>query len=283
MSSGGGTSYGGKGGLDVGDPLHIFPDNSQGNQLRRGTAGDPFGLWYDAPSRPETEAELAADEESRRAALRTRINRLYGIAGDGAAPAPSSSGGITGPQATTGDAELDATRKQMSDELGQVQDSTRGYYTDALARSFTKAERNTRFNLARQGLLGGSEDSNQQGEVSSDRDLGATRVDEAVRKAVAGLTTQREQERLNAINLVNSGVGDSAIDAASSGLRQSYDNANNQSKADLFGDLFANSADAAASQNVNAANAALLARYKQSLGSFFPAAATTSGRVTATS
>lgn len=269
---------GGKGGVDVGDPLHIFPDDAQGNQARRGTAGDPFGLWYKAPNHVPTEAEQAQQEEARKETLRTRINRLYGVGG-GNTTAPGSSGGVL-PEPSTGDPEIDATRKQMQGELTQVGDANRAYYTDALNRSFTKAERGTRFNLARQGLLGGSEDSAQVGEVKSDRDLGATRVDEAVRKAIAGLSTSREQERLNAINLVNAGVGESAVDSATSGLRTSFTNANNQTKADLFSDLFANSADAAATQNVNAANAALLARYKQ--GSFFPTSTTSSGRVTAT-
>jgi hypothetical protein len=282
VSTGGApNNNGGKGGLDIGDPGHIFPDDSKGNAVRRAGAGDPFGLYYKPPNRIPSEAELAQQEEERKAALRDRINRLYGIGGPAAA-APSPTGGALMETAPSGDPELDATRKQMGDELTKVGDATRNYYTDQLGRTFTKAERNTRFNLARQGLLGSSEDSNQQGEVRSDRDLGATRVDEAVRKAVAGLTTQREQERLNAINLVNAGVGDSAIDAASSGLRTSFANANNQSKVDLFSDLFANAADAAASQNANAANAALLARYKAA-GSFFPAASTTSGRVTPTS
>ena len=262
------------------DPLDIIPHTGAGNELRRAQV-DPLGLFYKAPQRVPTEEELAQQEEERKAALRAKINRLYGIGGNATNPAPSA--GVTAMEtATTGDPELGATRKQMQDELDQVASANRNYYTDQLNRTYTKAERNTRFNLARQGLLGGSEDSNQEGEVRSDRDLGATRVDEAVRKAVAGLTTSREQERLRAIQLVNAGAGDTAIDAAAAGLRSSFANANNASKADLFGDLFANSADAAATQNVNAANAALLARYKQSLGSFFPAASTTSGRVTPT-
>lgn len=262
LFSGGGGLFSGNG-FDLADPGGFGKGNSKLNPLRR-AAVDPLGLFYQPPEEIPSEEKLAREEEERKASLRARINRLYGIA-------------------DAGDPELDATRKTMSDELSQVEGATRGYYTDALARTFTKAERNTRFNLARQGLLGGSEDSNQQGDVRSDRDLGATRVDEAVRKAIAGLTTQREGERLNAINLVNAGVGDSAVDAAASGLRTSFANANNQTKADLFGDLFSNAADAAASQNVNAANAALLARYKQSLGTFFPATSTTGGRVTATS
>jgi hypothetical protein len=131
------------------------------------------------------------------------------------APAPD----FTDEAVTVPDDEAAAAQKAMEGENTKLADATRAYYTDQLGRQYTKAERETRFKLARQGLLGGSEDVFQQGEVNSDRDLGATRVDEAVRHAVASLKTQREQERLNAINLVNSGAGDSAVSAAQAGLR----------------------------------------------------------------
>lgn len=51
--SGGGSSYlGQKLPIDIGDPLHIFPDNGLGNQARKGTAGDPLGLLYKPPTAP---------------------------------------------------------------------------------------------------------------------------------------------------------------------------------------------------------------------------------------
>jgi hypothetical protein len=118
-------------------------------------------------------------------------------------------------------------------------------------------------------------------EVQSDRDLGATRLDDAVRQSVAGLRTNREQERLMATSLINAGEGENAVLAASKGLENSLANSRTANKTQLFGDLFANSADAMAAQNANAANAALLARYKQT-SSFFPGDKTDSGRRTAT-
>ncbi|HEX5128102.1 MAG TPA: hypothetical protein VFV90_00065, partial [Usitatibacter sp.] len=164
----------------------------------------------------------------------------------------------------------------------KLSDATRSYYTDQLGKEFRDAERATRFRLARQGLMGGSEDAFQQGEVRSDRDLGATRVDDAVRRAVADLSTSREQERLSAINLVNAGAGDSAISAAQAGLNNSLNNVSSAQKADLFSDLFSNAADAGTAANVNAANAAAAARYRDRLSAFFPTtrASTSSGRVT---
>lgn len=242
--SGSPNSYGGKGGLDVGDPLHIFPDNSQGNQLRRGTAGDPFGLWYNAPSRPETPEELAKDEEARKQGLRTQIDQMYGI-GD-----PNAS------------AQMQADQKQVSD-------ATSGYYGDQLSRSVAAAERNNRFNLARSGLSGGSQDANSNAEIQTDQALGATRIDQAARAAAASLASERENERLNADALVNAGAGTQAIQSAQQGLKNSLDNANAAQRTDLTSGLFSGFADNFAMNNVNSANAALLARQQQ-LGAFFP-------------
>lgn len=202
----------------------------------------------------------SAAEEARKAELRKRIDVLYGV--------------------DESDPEALAARQAMDAENTTLGDSTRAYHTDQLGRTYTKAERDTRFKLARQGLLGGSEDVYQQGEVKSDRDLGATRVDQAVRGAVAGLKNQREQERLNAVNLVNSGAGDSAVSAAQAGLRNSFDVANSAQRQNLFADLFANASDAVAS-GVNAdREAALLGRYKSRLATFFPNPGSSSGRVT---
>lgn len=171
-------------------------------------------------------------------------------------------------------------RASLEAENTKLADATRAYYTDQLGKTYNEASRNTRFKLARQGLLGGSEDVYQQGDVTSDRDLGATRVDEAVRRAIASLTGQREQERLSAIGLVNSGAGDSAVSAAQAGLRNSLENVSSAQKADLFGDLFANSADAVTANNIAGNEAALAARFRDRLGSFFPVRTTTGGRVT---
>lgn len=201
-------------------------------------------------------AAAAAAEEARKAALRTKINQMYGI-GDEAAAA------------------------KMAAEEKTLGDANRSYYTDELNRDYAKAERNTRFNVARQGLLGGSEASDKQLDVTSDRDLGASRLDDAVNLAVNNLKTQREQERLTATSLVNAGEGDNAVLAASRGLNQTLANASSANKQQLFGDLFAGGVDQASAQNANLANAALLARYKQGLATYF-APGSTGGKVTGT-
>jgi hypothetical protein len=243
----------------------------------------------------DSSGQRSIEEETRKAALRARINTLYGVPSSYERQVidqvPTTVEGEGGPVNTTisvprtetvqgNSAEVDAAKQAMDEENTKLGDATRGYYADQLGRDYTKAERNTRFKLARQGLMGGSEDVNQQGEVRSDRDLGATRVDDAVRRAVATLTGNREQERLSAVGLVNAGSGDSAVSAAQAGLRNSLANSESAQKVDLFGDLFANSVDAMTGANQTAREAALANRYRNQLSTFFPARSTTSGRVT---
>lgn len=272
----------------------------------------------------DTYGAQQAAEEARKAALRKRIDKMYGIGASDYVPDKEKfkigekvvhSGGSGGGQMNDtgaveqptpgevsvvpeydeeayakaveqaqrdGDPEAFAARKAMEGENTRIADATRAYHADRLGRAYTKAERETRFKLARQGLMGGSEDIYQQDEVKSDRDLGATRVDEAVRRAIADLSSKREQERLNAISLVNSGAGDSAVSAAQAGLKNTFEAANSTQRADLFGDLFANTADAATADTLAQQQAALLGRYRDKLGAFFPTRSTSSGRITAT-
>jgi hypothetical protein len=220
---------------------------------------DPLNVMSSDPNPAGVAAQQAQEEEARKQTVRDRINKMYGV-GD--------------------DPEAQAAKTQLATEGKNVGDATSSYYTDQLGRGYTAAERNARFNLARQGLLGGSADSDQQGQLKSDRDLGATRIGEASRSAVTALQAQREQERLNATGLVNAGTGSEAVRAASTGLQSSLNNASSANKANIFGDLFAGTADNAAAQNYNDANAAMAARFQNKLGAFFPNRSASAGRVT---
>ena len=261
-----------------------------------GGGGDSAGANYEA-------------EEARKSQLRKQIDLMYGFGtatpptreqfrgkatpastgyvGEDSVYDPGSPGVVDEDAYQRALAEFNAggegadARAAMEAENTKLADATRSYYTDKLGSDYTKAERNTRFKLARQGLMGGSEDIYQQGEVKSDRDLGATRVDEAVRRAVADLKTKREQERLNAVQLVNAGAGDSAVSAAQAGLKNSFEVANSAQRVNLFDDLFANAADSVTNSNQQDQQAALLNRYRNQLSSFAPARSTSSGRITA--
>lgn len=260
-------------------------------------------------------AQSKADED-RKAALRSKIDSLYGIetpvtkyqldngtlldkAPDPVAQFDANGNPVLEPN-TIGDGGQDqvmaaphyttltlpdtvaqGAQKQLSDEDKQVSDATRGYYSDQLARSFAAAERNNRFALARSGLEGGSQDVDSNAELNTDNNLGLTRIDQVARQSASALDTQREQERLNAVNLVNAGAGEDAVLSAQAGLKGALTNAQNQSRADIFSDLFSSAANANAASNQNAALAAMLSRYNGQLSSFFPVAGGGSaGRVT---
>lgn len=232
-------------------------------------------------------AQAQADE-ARKQTLRSKIDALYGVNTPGPVQEVVNGGsgwfkGIGPATQQKHDADLaanatdssqaDDARTQMDAERGQVSDATRSYYNDQLARSFGAAARNNRFNLARQSQLGGSVDVDSNAELQTDQALGATRIDQAARGAAAQLDAQREQERMNAISLVNSGAGESAVASAQAGLKNSLSNVSSQQRTNLFSDLFANGADAFTTANVNSANAAMLARYFTPGTAFFPSRA----------
>lgn len=248
----------------------------------------------------DSSGAAAAEEERRKAALRRRIDALYGISSEEpqipaitATPVGEGSGFLQGAmgQAVAGEnsqiaqrnvagaSEAETARQSLEAEKTQLGDATRSFHTDALQRSYEKAARQAKFNLARRSVLGGSGEVDVMSELSTDRNLGATRVDDAVRRAISGLETSREQERLNAIQLVNSGAGDSAVTAAQRGLQNAFENQSSQQRADLTSDLFSAGADAATFQNLNDQALAQAALFRDRTSSFFAPRAT-SGRVT---
>lgn len=187
-------------------------------------------------------------EESRKAALREQINQLYGI----------DSGS---------DPLAKASRDFMAKSENELGDSTRSFYNDQLQHASEQAFRKNRFALADRGTLGGSAQIDSERELSRDNTLGATRIADKVSEAVSGLRNSQEQERLNAINLVNAGSGADAVQAAQAGLQRSFDNANSQQKVDLTGGLFSSVADQYAGQ---ANNALMLDAFNRGkLGTFF--------------
>jgi len=191
------------------------------------------------------------EAESAREQLRQRINAMYGVAPPQlVAPTHVPEGGVFNnakwfnllsgqpqqdpalPSVATG------ALSQLEAEKKRIADATSGYYTDELGKGYEKATRANKFGLARRSLLGGSVEADTGAALKGDLELGATRVSDAARRAAAGLDTAREQERLQAIGLANAGAGESAISAASTGLRNAFANAESAQKADLFGGLF---------------------------------------------
>lgn len=202
-------------------------------------------------------------EEDRKAGLRKRINQLYGF-----------DDGENDPVAA-------AAREAMTREEAELSGANRSFYDEQLGHDTERAFRNNRFALADRGTLGGSAQIDTERELSRDNTIGATRIADTVANAIAGLKANREQERLNATNLVNTGSGEDAVQAAQAGLTRSLTNASAMQKANLTGDLFTAGADSVSTANAGY-NPLLLTQYQNRLGSFFNPKSASTARTTAT-
>ncbi len=246
-------------------------------------------------------AERQAAEEARKSALRRKFSSLYGIDSPEAATPPDRSKFITGyaqqpsgydteggpayhlapvyddtayqaavdAAKSGGDAIAKAAREAMAKEESELETANRSYYTDELNRRYEKARRQNRFGLADRGLLGGSQQVDSERELALDNTLGASRVEDEVRGAVAALRNQREAERLNAVQLVNAGAGEEAVAGAQAGLRRALDNANSMRKADIASDLFAGVTDSFAGANNALLGQLAYQQYRDKLRSFY--------------
>lgn len=175
-----------------------------------------------------------------------------------------------------------AARGELQSEEDKLAGSTRDFYGEDLKHTYDRAKRNNTFALADRGLLGGTAQVDTERELNRDNTLGATRLEDEVRAAVASLKGQREGERLNALSLVNSGAGEEAVSGAKAGLSRAIQNASATRKASIASDLFTQGADAVAGANDATAQALALQRYQQQLRTFFNPTGGGAGRVTAT-
>jgi hypothetical protein len=246
----------------------------------------------------------AREEEERKQRLREKIDRMFGASSKRFAyfdiddvnkerpfdtlEALTARGKPMGPRDVVqadyiDDPDVKITRDLMEKEKTDLGKANRDYYSDQLGRFYEKGTRNAKFSAARKGQLGGSTHIDTQAELDTDRNLGATRVDEAVRRAVTGLEGSRAHERLEAINLANAGYGDQAVSSAMEGLRSSFAAANNAQKEELFTDLFTAGAAGGARNAQDEYDRALAERYRSRLSpSFFSSGAGKTGRVTET-
>ncbi len=193
-------------------------------------------------------AERQQAEEARKATLRSKINSLYGLGGD---------------------EESAKAAAQLTDEEGKLAGATRGFYEEDLKHSYDRAKRSNTFALADRGLLGGKAQIDTEAELNRDNTLGATRLEDEVRAAVAALKGQREGERLNATNLVNAGAGEDAVAGAQAGLTRALSNASATRKTSIAGDLFTAGADSVAAGQNAALGPLALQQYRNSLKTFF--------------
>lgn len=205
----------------------------------------------------ESEADrarrLAEEEEGRKQKLRDRIDAMF-------------SG--------------DAATQQFATEETELGDALRQQYSDDLAKRGGAAERALRFGAANTGNIGGTTFADASGKLNEENALGATRIEEAVRRAIAGLRTAREDSRLRAMDLVNGGEGENAVQSAVAGLRLASDNARAAGTEQLFNDLFGDIAYTKASGDSADKNAAALAYLQRARGgSYYPTQTQSSGRI----
>ena len=291
------------------DPLKLHLHKEKGG---RGFP-DPWHLFDSDAPEGMSSAELAALEEARKAALRRKLDIVFGIAPTEAtsyepfaeAPPTGRSDPESGAQTPPSDEEMaaweqrkaawesqpgksfegekaaaTAAGQQLEGESTKLSEALRAFHSDELGRTYEEGERQNRFVLARRGLLGGSVDVDSNAKLKSERDLGATRVGEAARRGASNLAAQREQERLNATALINSGAGESAVASAQRGLSRSLENASSAAKEKLFTDLFAGTSNAFAANNEAERERALLNRYRQTAAFYPSGGGGSSGRVT---
>lgn len=167
------------------------------------------------------------------------------------------------------DPKAQAARDALKKEETDLSKSTRDFYTEDLEHTYKKAKRNNTFALADRGLLGGSAQIDTEGELNRDNTLGATRLEDEVKAAVAALKNTRETERLNATSLVNSGSGEDAVAGAQAGLTRALDNASATRKASIASDLFTTGADSVAAGNASSYGPLSLQAYRNSLKTFY--------------
>lgn len=123
--------------------------------------------------------------------------------------------------------------------------AVRDYLNSDLARQRAEITRQSKFDLARSGLTGGSAAIDQGRNIARQAQRGAIDVERQARGAEADLRGQDEQARTQLISLAQSGsnIGNGAAMAASA-LRSNLEGAKNANLAQGLGDVFGTTATA---------------------------------------
>lgn len=171
---------------------------------------------------------LAQQEEERKNDLRRRIGEIFGA--------------------------------DFSGEEDAIAKANRDYYGADLKKRYDENERQLRFGVARSGNTLGSVDIQGRQKLNEENARGGMEIEDAVRRSINNLRSNREGAKMNALNLVSSGAGEEAVGSAASQLRAATDSASSASREQLFGGLFADAALMNA-QAGGARNRATLADY----------------------
>ncbi len=128
-----------------------------------------------------------------------------------------------------------ARQTQYADYAGAV----RKRYTDDANRQKGIADRQLKFSLARSGLAGGSADVDARRTLGEEYSRGILSAEDKAQSAVADLKSRDEQQRLNLIQLVQSGLdATTAAQRANAQVAQTSEAARGTAGLTGLGDIF---------------------------------------------
>lgn len=137
---------------------------------------------------------------------------------------------------TTGRDANAAAREQL---YGTITNDSEARLLDQLGDDRTKAERGVRFQLARQGLMGGSADIDQGSEVLEQFQKGSLEARNASTAVSNTARTSDEKTRVGLINNIRNGMAQSdALSAAYAGMTNNANEARDTAMATNIGGFF---------------------------------------------
>jgi len=129
---------------------------------------------------------------------------------------------------------------QRSADIDDFVNATRQYYQQDLDKQKTIADRNLKFGLAKSGLIGGSEQVDQQEQLGETYAQGQLQAEQKALGAGANLQDADEQARQRLIALATSGLDSTnAAMQSSQALQTDLQSARAGTTADALGDIFA--------------------------------------------
>jgi len=136
--------------------------------------------------------------------------------------------------------EADANKVAREEQYGNTSQYVKDYYTLDLTDQRDVADRQSKFSLARRGVVGGSSDLDTQSTILGDYNKAVLNIGNRADGAVTDLRQADETARLNAINRIY--AGQSADGVVQSSLQQLQNNINDtkaNSTAAALGQVFA--------------------------------------------
>jgi hypothetical protein len=135
--------------------------------------------------------------------------------------------------------ERDRNLAERERLYGTIRQDSEARLLDTLGQDRTRAERDVRFQLARQGLMGGSADVDQGRELLEQFQEGSLEARNASTASANDARAADENTRVNLINNIRSGMAESdAVSAAFAGLNNNATAARDSAMATNIGSFF---------------------------------------------